>query len=198
MFTCDTCRTRDEMERLRANTIAGLLKRLGLAFLRLFRKPKPLTAMPRFYCVICREYVEPKNVLPVAAPLLSSEGAVGETFLGFVYNVTCHGETRQEYVTLVASMVGSFCHHDAFRQPMADGPAYVWEESPEQRETRLAAVARYEERLQKEIAQANQVRTEWLAQNNISIKLEELRQLVQNLPAPLAPKEYASGLGTDE
>jgi hypothetical protein len=188
LYLCDTCQTYEEMERLRANTIGGLLRRLGRALLRLVRPPRDETALPRFYCVLCREYVDPKNVRPTGAVGDDTVGAVGEGFLGFQYDVTCHGETKTHYVTLVASMVGCYCHHDAF-EPARSPSTRHFEEDPASKARRLDEVERHERRLQKEIAEARARRSEWLAKNAINSKLEELRLLIQNLAIVLPEYE---------
>lgn len=194
LYLCDGCQTYEEMERLRANTIGGLLRRLGRmlgrALLRLVRPPRVEPVLPRFYCVVCRDFVDPKNVQPAGAiSSIDFGGAVNEGFLGFQYNVTCHGETKPHYVTLVASMVDSFCHHDAFQAGRDDDSMPWFEEAPEAKARRLAEVARHQQRLQKEIAEAKARRAEWQAKTAVSAKLEELRQLLQNLAIVLPEYE---------
>lgn len=188
LYTCDHCRNRDELERLRANTIPGLLKRLGRAILALFHKPELKPALPRFYCVLCKEYVPEEDIVSLVPFYREVDGgAHDEGFLGFQYNVTHHGETKTHYVTIVASMLG-FCHQDAFR-PAHEGPAYVWEEAPEAKKRREDEAAAFETRLQGEIARANATRAEWLAKNAILSKLDELQRLVQNLDIVLPTYE---------
>lgn len=189
LYLCDTCQMYEGMERLRANTIGGLLRRLGRALLALVRKPRIAWSMPRFYCVVCRAYVDPKNVQLTGADGADATGAATEGFLGIKYAVTCHGETKVHYVTLVASMLDAFCHHDAFQAGRDDESTPWFEEAPEAKARRLAEVARHQQRLQKEIAEAKARRQEWQAKCAITSKLEELRGLIQNLAIVLPEYE---------
>jgi hypothetical protein len=85
-----------------------LLGRLVKALWRQITRKPPKLTNPKFYCFVCNKKIPPANVRKYATIPGKGAAVTGAQYEGFLkteYEITCHGETTIESMTVVRELV---------------------------------------------------------------------------------------------
>jgi hypothetical protein len=166
-------------------SVLRLLKRAVVAGASYFRKPKAKikTVAPRFLCLECDIIIPAENVkvLPTVYPSSGASSASSEVGLPTEhYSISCHGEEMDMAVS-IAMLMMSHCHINA----LFPNRYKTWEPQEEDIEVEVRyppiggpEVERHQARLQKEIAEANERREQWMKTRNLHEKIAEMQEII--------------------